>query len=131
MLHPDIMQTMAEARLESLRRSAADWRRQAPTRLGVVESPDVELRLCRVGDDPELERLAKLDGRPLPSGRLIVAAVGGRIVAALPLLGGKPIADPFARTEHLFPLLELRAAQVRGPAPRRRFGLRAVRFARG
>jgi hypothetical protein len=131
MLHPDIMQSMAEARLDSLRRSAADWRRHAPTRLGVIESSDVELRLCRVGDDPDLERLAKLDGRPLPSGRLIVAVVGRRIVAALPLNGGAPVADPFARTEHLLPLLELRAAQIRGPVRRRwRLGFRAVRFAR-
>jgi len=130
MLHPDFMQSMAEARLDSLRRSAAEWRRHAPTRLAVVESPDVELRLCRVGDDPDLERLANLDGRPLPSGRLIVAVIGGRIVAALPLHGGPPVADPFARTEHLLPLLELRAAQIRGPVRRRRLGFLAIRFAR-
>jgi hypothetical protein len=74
----------------------------------------VQLRLCRVGDDPALEQLAELEGRPLPTGRFVVAEVGGRITAALPLAGGAPLADPFARTEHLLPLLELRAAQVRG-----------------
>jgi hypothetical protein len=131
MLHPDIMQALAESRLDSLRRSASEWRRRETAHAKVIESPDVELRLCRVADDPQLERLAQLDGRPLPSGRLIVAVVGGRIMAALPLRGGRPIADPFARTEHLLPLLELRAAQLRLRPRRRRLGPRVVRFARG
>jgi hypothetical protein len=79
-----------------------------------LDDEDVQLRLCRVGDDPALEGLADLENRPLPPGRFVVAVVRGRMVAALPLEGGAPLADPFERTEHLLPLLELRAEQVRG-----------------
>src|ERR671938_336921 len=82
---------------------------------------DVALRLCLVGDGPGLQRLAELEGRPLPFGRFAVAVIDGRIVAAVPLGGGRALADPFVRTEHLVPLLELRAAQIREAEPRRRF----------
>jgi hypothetical protein len=129
MLHPEIMRLLAADRAETLRRAAV-----RPARVHEVaraaETSDVELRLCRVSDDPELERLASLEGRPLPFGRLVVAVVKGKIVAALPVGGGKPLADPFARTEHLMPLLELRAAQLRGSEPRSRFWPRQVRLAR-
>ena len=33
----------------------------------------VELRLCRVDDDPALDRLAMLEGRPAPAGRYVIA----------------------------------------------------------
>lgn len=113
-MHPTIMWYLANVRLEDLRRDAR--RPVAPSRpeRPALDEDAVHLRLCRVSDDPQLEQLAQLEGRPLPEGRLVVAEASGRIVAALPLAGGRPLADPFARTQHLLPLLELRAAQVRG-----------------
>jgi hypothetical protein len=118
-MHPTIMWYLANQRLDELRRDArrpvAPARRQRPA----FDEEAVHLRLCRVSDDPQLEQLAQLEGRPLPEGRLVVAESKGRIVAALPLAGGRPLADPFARTHHLLPLLELRAAQVRGARRRR------------
>ena len=48
---------------------------------------DVTLRLCTVQDDPALERLAQLESRELPDGRLVVAEVDGELVAAVPLGG--------------------------------------------
>jgi hypothetical protein len=72
----------------------------------------VALRLCSVHDDAALERLAVLEGRAVPSGRLVLAEVNGTIVAALPLSGGAPLADPFRPTAHLLPLLRLRASQL-------------------
>jgi hypothetical protein len=84
------------------------------------EIDGLELRLCRVGDDPDLERLAALDGQPLPFGRFVVAVVDGRLVAALPLGGGRLLADPFVPTAHLLGLLELRADQIREHRPQRR-----------
>jgi hypothetical protein len=83
-----------------------------------VEEAEIELRLCRASDDPALERLAALAERPLPFGRLVVALANGQLVAALPLAGGHALTDPFARTAHLLRLLELRAEQLRQPAPR-------------
>ena len=46
------------------------------------------------------------------------AEIDGKVVAALPLRGGKVMADPFRPTAHLIPLLELRAKQLAtAPAP--------------
>jgi hypothetical protein len=86
----------------------------------------VLLRLCRVGDDEALARLARLDSRPPLSGRCVLAEVDGEIVAARPLGPGEPIADPFRRTAHLLPLLDVRAQQLAEPEPRRsrRFAIR-------
>ncbi|HEU5361833.1 MAG TPA: hypothetical protein VFU56_00770 [Gaiellaceae bacterium] len=109
---------MANDRIETLRR-AAYHAPAAPARRRREEPDDVELRLCKPLDDPALERLAALAERPVPEGRLVVALVGGEIVAALPLAGGPALADPFRRSAHVLPLLELRAAQLRERPPRR------------
>jgi hypothetical protein len=118
-MHPTIMWYLANQRLEELRRDARRPVRPSRPERRTLDEEAVQLRLCRVGDDPQLHQLAQLEGRPLPEGRLVVAEANGRIVAALPLAGGRPLADPFARTQHLLPLLELRAAQVRGAKRRR------------
>jgi hypothetical protein len=77
------------------------------------ESDDaVELRLCRVDDDAPLERLAMLEGRPSPAGRYVIAEVNGSVVAAMSLVSGVVLADPFESTEHLIPLLRMRAEQL-------------------
>jgi hypothetical protein len=70
------------------------------------------LRLGTVQDDAALEHLALLDGKPLTGGRHVVAEIDGIVVAAKPVDGGALIADPFRRTAHLAPLLELRAKQL-------------------
>jgi hypothetical protein len=129
MMHPEIMRIMADEHVKILRRDAARHVRAATRQ--AADTGDLELRLCRVDDDPALERLGELEGRPVPSGRLVVAAVRGRLVAALPIAGGCALADPFTRTEHLLPLLELRAAQLREPELRRRLLPRYVSLLRG
>jgi hypothetical protein len=129
MLHPEIMRLLAQEHLATLK---ADARRPAvATSKRSADVAGVELRLCRCADDPELARLAELEGRPLPFGRFVVAVVRGRVVAALPLGGGRPLADPFTRTEHLLPLLELRATQIREREPRRGLLPRYVNLMRG
>jgi hypothetical protein len=64
--------------------------------------------------DEAIEQLALLDSAKRPSGPVLVAAVGGAPVAALPLDGGRAIADPFQPTAALLAVLELRVAQARG-----------------
>jgi hypothetical protein len=128
MIHPEFTKILATEHVERLRRDARVVR---ATPRPVVDTRDVELRLCRIADDPELDRLAALAERPLPHGRLVIAATGGQIVAALPLAGGPALRDPFAKTAHLLPLLELRAAQLRDPEPRRWFIPRYVSLMRG
>jgi hypothetical protein len=130
MFHPMMMQFLVDEHVETLRRDAARPIR-ASERKPAADTRDVELRLCRIGDDPELERLAGLEGRPLPFGRLVLAVIRGRIVAALPVRGGCALADPFTRTEHILPLLELRAAQLREPKPRGRLFPRYASLIRG
>jgi hypothetical protein len=75
----------------------------------------VALRLYEVADDPMLEQLAALEGREVQHGRHLVAEVDGEVVAALPLAGGEPLADPFRPTAHLVPLMRRRAAQLSAP----------------
>jgi hypothetical protein len=127
MMHPEIMRIMADEHVKVLQRDGA---RPVRTTRQAADTRDLELRLCRVDDDPALERLAQLEGRPVPFGRMVVAVVRGRLVAALPIAGGCALADPFTRTEHLLPLLELRAKQLREPELRRRLLPRYVNLIR-
>jgi hypothetical protein len=129
MMHPEFMKIMAAEHIDKLRRDARGMRR--PSHRPPMDTQDVELRLCRDADDLQLDRLAALAERPLPHGRLVVAAVRGKIVAALPLATGPALRDPFARTAHLMPLLELRAAQLRDPEPRPWFIPRYASLIRG
>jgi len=128
-MHPEIMRFMADDHIEALRHDARPAVRTP--RAAVNDTRDIELRLCKAADDEQLAELALLSERPLPAGRLIVASVRGRIVAALPLAGGEALRDPFVRTAQLLPLLELRAAQLRQPKPRRRLIPRYVSLIRG
>jgi len=91
----------------------------------------VSLRLCTVHDDPALMRLAALEGRPLPAGCLVVAEIGGKIVAAQAVDGGVPLADPFYATADLLPLLRLRALQIATSTNRRGFLARGWSAVRG
>jgi hypothetical protein len=58
-------------------------------------------------------RLSELDGRRVPFGQMLVAEVGGDLLAARSLTTGESIADPFRPTAHLVELLELRSAHLR------------------
>jgi hypothetical protein len=129
MIHPEFTKILVTDHIEQLRRDGRVVRGLRP--YPVADTSDVELRLCRVADDPQLERLAELSERAMPHGRLVIAATGGQIVAALPLAGGEALRDPFRRTAHLMPLLELRASQLRDPEPRRGLIPRYVSLMRG
>jgi hypothetical protein len=115
MMHPDYQQTVLRDRRRELDRSLQiAFLRQAGSETAAAGAPSesVVLRLCCVGDDEALDRLAALEGRPVPRGRHVVAEVGGTVVAALPLGCGEVLADPFRATAHLIPLLELRARHL-------------------
>ena len=119
LVHQDISRLLANDRIEALKR---DWPRSRARNTGprpVTELSSVALRLSRPADDRALEQLAALEGRIVPRGRFVLAEVGGRIVAALPLCGGDPVRDPFKPTVHLVRLLEVRAAQLLHDTPRR------------
>jgi len=89
----------------------------------------VQVRLMRPEDSPALVDLAALDSAPAPVGACVVAEVEGELWAAVPLAGGRAVADPFKPTADIVALLELRAAQIRaasqaeGAVASRRFRL--------
>jgi hypothetical protein len=78
------------------------------------------IRLATSADGAALSRLAQLDSAPPPGpAPMLVAEVGGELRAALPLDGGRAIADPFRRTAELVAMLAERARQL-APSSRRR-----------
>jgi hypothetical protein len=80
----------------------------------------VTVRYAGASDSAELADLAALDSTPAPEGPVLVAETDARIVAALPLGSGRPIADPFRPSDELMALLRLRAEQLARRTPRRR-----------
>ena len=86
---------------------------------------NVTVRRSTSGDESALARLAALDSASPPRGPALIAEADTRVLAALPLGSGRPIADPFEPTAELLQLLELRRRQIdtarRGTARERGF----------
>jgi hypothetical protein len=80
-------------------------------RLAAWEQP-VTLRLANEADAAGLERLAQVDSSPLPPGPYLVAERDRRMEAAISLVTGEPIADPFRRTAELLELLRCHAGNL-------------------
>jgi hypothetical protein len=72
----------------------------------------ITVRRAASADQPALARLAALDSASPPTGAVLVAEADSRMLAALPIGSGRPIADPFEPTAEVVALLELRAAQL-------------------
>src|SRR3954452_15371289 len=82
------------------------------------------IRPATARDDITIESLAALDSqRPIATPALIGEA-DGRAVAAISLVDGRVVADPFVRTAQLVAILRMRAGAVRAytrePSLRRR-----------
>ena len=73
---------------------------------------DITVRKSVSADQGALERLAALDSASPPRGPALVAEADARMIAALPLGAGRPIADPFEPTAEIVALLELRRTQL-------------------
>jgi len=71
-----------------------------------------KIRRSTPGDEAALARLAGLDSASPPRGPALIAESDSRVLAALPLGSGRPIADPFQPTAELVALLELRRVQI-------------------
>lgn len=80
----------------------------------------VILRPAGAGDHRALERLAGLDGAPVPTGEILLAVVDGEARAAIAIADRRVVADPFRPTAHLVELLVLRCGQLRPPRRGRR-----------
>jgi hypothetical protein len=90
-----------------------DSNRHAKRAADLAAGDDVVIRRGNGRDAKRLKRLAQLDSARVPAGPTLVAELDGMLVAALPLSGGAPLADPFAPTAPLVKLLELRRTQLR------------------
>ena len=73
----------------------------------------LKIRQADPMDEAAIARLAQLDSAEAPRGELLLAENGEDLVAALPIRGGHPVADPFRRTAEAIELLRLRARQLR------------------
>jgi len=112
-MHPAFREAMLKENRRELDRHLRQTqllRRPDPVTVAAVEP--VVLRLSRVQDEIALDTLGRLEGRPVRDGCYVVAEIGGKVVAALPLGGGAAFADPFRPTAHVLPLLALRAKQL-------------------
>ena len=111
MVEMDLVKAIYRDRLQTAERHrlAARVRREAAAARRIDE---VVIRKAAKADARGLERLAQLDEAPVPAGPTLVAEVDGRLVAALPLDGGRPVADPFVASAPVVKLLQVRAAQV-------------------
>jgi hypothetical protein len=91
---------------------------QAPlqTRSGEARWTPLVIRLAVAGDEATLRQLAHLDSaRPL-QGPALIAEQGGSAVAAVAVIDGSVVADPFVATTNIVEILLLRAAQLRQAA---------------
>jgi hypothetical protein len=85
----------------------------------------ITIRPAFAEDDQAIRRLAALDSAErLPHHPLLLAEVDGELRAALSLVDGSAIADPFAPTVHLVALLRTHARA--SEMPRRTSGRRRV-----
>src|SRR3954470_6332410 len=129
MLHPDhrrgpLMMTLdssvAAAQISDRRAAAAAARAaRAATSSPSVADASGERAVRRRGqrqDANALDRLAALDGVRRPAGELMLAEVDGEILAAVPVEGGRAIADPFRPTRDLVELLHARTHLLAGRA---------------
>ena len=72
----------------------------------------IRLRLAATSDEAALQELAELSGQVRVQGRWIVAEVDGQLWAAVSLISGQSLVDPFRPTAELCALLSLRAKQL-------------------
>ena len=130
------MQTLdsyvAAAQVADRHAAAASFRtaRRARNSSAAAGSERLILRTASAEDASALTLLARLDSSPRPSGDMLVAEVEDDIIAAVPLAGGRAIADPFRPTADVVELLRARAELVsprRRPAPRSRVRLPRLR----
>ena len=98
-----------------------------------LQHPNLTVRHAVEADERALGRLAALDSAPRLRGPALLAESDARVIAALPLGSGRPIADPFSPSAEAVALLELRRTQLLARDEPRRRGLARIlrpRYAR-
>ena len=71
------------------------------------------IRVATPDDDPALRRLAEVDSsEPLPGGPVLVGEIDGTPQAALSLVDGRAVANPFVATAQLLAHMRMRAGAL-------------------
>src|SRR5437773_2772434 len=79
----------------------------------------IVIRRAGPADEPAVRNLAALDDHEWLGGPVLLAEVDGSLRAAVSLEGGEAFADPFCDSAEVSALLEVRAAQLGRPEPKR------------
>jgi len=95
------------------RGAARRHRGEQPSAFAAASTSAVLIRPASAADAPQIARLSELDERVLPLGERLIGELSGRVVAAVDVVSGATVADPFIPTVGVVELLGLRAAQVR------------------
>jgi hypothetical protein len=112
-MHPTLHIRLAEARIDDLRRSAAEHRALPPGQGHTVATGHaVTLRLALASEEHEIARLAALDSARTPAWPVLLALVNQEARAAISLTDGTVVADPFEPTAELVELLHARSRQL-------------------
>jgi hypothetical protein len=77
-------------------------------------TPILAIRLATMDDVADVLRVAKLDSKAAPSGRVLLGIVDGAVTAAIGVESGHVVANPFAPTADLVSLLRHRASRLNG-----------------
>jgi hypothetical protein len=119
-----ITATVAAEHRADLLKAAADRRlvrRDSQPREGLASAAaTIAIRPAGADEGLVLSRLAELDDAPELRGTVLLAVIDGEAVAALSLLDGRVVADPFVPTQEAVGLLRLRASFLFGNGKRRR-----------
>jgi hypothetical protein len=108
-----------------MHRAAERWRRStvgpAQDGQGRTQAPEIVLRAASQDDGAVVRRLADLDDAPALEGPVLLALIDGEPAAALSLLDGRVVANPFVLTQDAVALLRLRRTHLSGARRRRRW----------
>ena len=116
MTSPHLHMLLARARMDDLRPATDPLTHKAERPLELDR--DVMLRLASAADETSLTRLAALDSSRTPVEPVLLALLNGEPVAALSVVDGTYVSDPFRRTAGLIDLLRARARQLQGDTRR-------------
>ena len=119
-MSPALNTPIANAHIIELRQAASRRTRRDLRDRAERVSAAVTLKLAQADERDEVRLLAELDEEPALDGRVLVAYVEDKPVAALSLYDGRVVADPFVASADAVALLQVRAEHLLGARKHRR-----------
>jgi hypothetical protein len=109
---------LAQSVIEERYAQPENYRRAHPQRPAAAPAlyDSVTIRRVTPDDWHAIERVAQLDGNPVPRGAALLAEVDDTVLVVRSLADGSTVADPFHPTAELAALLAARARHLGGDA---------------